>query len=369
MGFTNVAWESRSAEQLARDLTEGPGPMSVGQAGAAWVRVANELASVCEEYDKVVEEIKGSFVSQGADAAARKLEEFGRWLQAVSLSAAGNGERAEEAAVANSVAVLAMPSVSEAIEARTSRDVMASLAAYNGAILDGRFAEFDEAATAGQANASAVMYQYEQACGAMAAPWEQPVAPAVGNGAALKAERDAKAAGRGAGGTGGGGGRVGGGAGMAPVPLAPFRASEVRSTGESKVSPGVGSGGGASGMGGMGGMGGGGYGPMGAALGRGHNGREHQSSVLAGTLDGGGEPGAGLSQTDGSWLPAAQQSDASFMVSNVSWGPNTSVFDELAAPDGPQGLPYADEPQRTLEQVSDRWVSPPVIGADRGLTL
>ena len=365
MGFTDVAWESRSTERLARDLTEGPGPMSVGRAGVAWVRVGNELASVCEEYDRVVEKIKGSFVSQGADAAARKLEEFGRWLQAVSLSAAGNGERAEEAAVANSVAVLAMPSVSEAVEARTSRDVMASLAAYNGAILDGRFAEFDEAVTADQANASAVMYQYEEACGAMAAPWGQPLAPEVSNGAALKAERDAKAAGQGAGGAGGGAGRAGGGAGMAPVPLAPFRASEVKSSGEPTVSDGVGSGGGASGMGGMGG---GGYGPM-AALGRGHNSREHQSSVLAGTLDGGGEPGAGLSQTDASWLPAAQQSDASFMVSNVSWGPNTSVFDELAVPDGPEALPYADEPQRTLEQVSDRWVSPPVIGADKGLTL
>ena len=60
------------------------------------------------------------------------VEEFGRWLQAVSLSAAGNGERAEEAAVANGVAVMAMPNVSEAVEDRTAHDVMDSLAAYNG---------------------------------------------------------------------------------------------------------------------------------------------------------------------------------------------------------------------------------------------
>src|SRR5262245_56084618 len=138
MGFTNVAWESRSTEQLARDLTDGPGPKSVGQAGAAWVRVANELAGLSEEYNKVIEKIKASFASNGADAAVGKLEEFGGWIQAVSLSAAGNGERAEEAAVANGVAVLAMPSVSEAVEARMSRDVMDSLAAYNGAILNGR---------------------------------------------------------------------------------------------------------------------------------------------------------------------------------------------------------------------------------------
>ena len=96
----------------------------------------------------------------GADAAVGKIEEFGRWLQAVSLSAAGNGERAEEAAVANSVAVTAMPNVSEAVEERTARDVMDSLAAYNGAILNGRFAELDEAATGKQAEAAAIMYQY-----------------------------------------------------------------------------------------------------------------------------------------------------------------------------------------------------------------
>ena len=59
MGFTNVAWESRSTEQLARDLTDGPGPTSVGQAGAAWVRIADEWASISEEYDKIVEKIKG----------------------------------------------------------------------------------------------------------------------------------------------------------------------------------------------------------------------------------------------------------------------------------------------------------------------
>jgi hypothetical protein len=347
MGFTNVAWESRSTEQLARDLTDGPGPMSVGQAGAAWVRLADEWASISGEYDKIVEKIKNSFTSQGAVAAARKLEEFGRWLQSVSLSAAGNGERAEEAAVAYSVAVLAMPSVSEAIEARTAHDVMASLAAYNGAILNGQFAEFDQAVTAHQANASAVMYQYEQACGEIAAPWEQPLPPKVCGGAALKAEQDAKAAGEGKGaGSGSGSGSGGGGgagAAVAPAPLAPFRADEVKSSSNPKAPHNVESVGAASGTGPMGT----GYGPM-AALGRGANTREYQSS-LAGTLDGGGEPGAGLSQTDPSWLPAAHQSDAPFMVSNVSWGPNTSVFDELAAPVEPEPPQYADAPQPTLE--------------------
>src|SRR4051812_36228429 len=127
MGFTNVAWESRSTEQLARDLTNGPGPNTVGQSGAAWVRVANELANVSADFDKIVERIKTSFASQGSDAATAKLLEFGKWLQAISLSAAANGQRAEEAAVANTVAIMAMPTVTEAVEAKASADMMASL--------------------------------------------------------------------------------------------------------------------------------------------------------------------------------------------------------------------------------------------------
>ncbi|MEX3654983.1 hypothetical protein ABFW09_20040, partial [Mycolicibacterium fortuitum] len=66
---------------------------------------------------------------------------------------------------------------------------------------------------------------------------------------------------------------------------------------------------------------------------------------------------------------AAQQNDAPFLVSNVSWGPDTAVFDELAAPEVPAGEGFADEPERTLEQVDNRWVTPPVIGVDRGLNI
>lgn len=358
MGFTNVNWESRSTEQLARDLTDGPGPNSVGQAGAAWVRVANELASVSADFDKINERIKASFASQGSDAATRKLEEFGKWLQAISLSAAANGQRAEQAAVANTVAILAMPSVSEAIEAKASQDMMASLAAYNGAVLTGTFAEFDEAATADQANAAAVMQQYEDACVELAEPWEQPLPPDVAKSDALKAEQDAKA------GEGSGGGGGGGGAGVAPPPLSPFRVTSAASSAEPKNLQKV-----AAASAGGAGMGGGGYGPMAGAHGRGDNNREHESSIPAAALDGGGEPGAGLSDNGGAWLPAAAQSDAPFSVANVSWGPNTSVFDELVVPDGPEAPGFAEEPERALEQVSDRWVAPPVIGVDKELSI
>jgi hypothetical protein len=365
VGFTNVVWASRSTEQLARDLTEGPGPASVGGAGAAWVRVANELANVSTDFDKLLARLRTVWESQASNAAAQRLEEFGKWLQAASLSAAANGQRAEEAAVANTVAVLAMPSVSEAVEAKAAQDMMASLAAYNGAVLTGSFAEFDEAATADQANAAAVMTQYEEAVAQFAQPWEQPPPPQVSNGNGSAAEQNGQ--GEAAGGGGSAGGGAGGGA--PAIPLAPMTAQEVKSTAEPKSlqKAGFASAGG-SGATGMGGAPYAPYAPMGA-MGRGDQNHGYESTQPAATLDGAGEPGAGLSESGQPWLPSAAQNDAPFTVSSVSWGPNTAVFDELAAPEEPAAEGFAEEPDRTLEQVDDRWVSPPVIGVDREFKL
>jgi hypothetical protein len=362
MGFTNVVWESRSTEQLARDLTTGPGPASIGEAGAAWIRVANELASVSADYDKIVERLQTSWSSESSTAVARRLQDFGRWLQAASIGAAANGRRIEEAAVANTVAILSMPSVSEAVEARASQEMMASLAAYNGAILNGSFAELDEAATAEQADAAAVMNRYEDAVSDLAQPWEQPLPPQITNGDALKAEKDAKSGGGGKGHGGGGGG------GGAARQLTPMAAAPIKASDEPKALKKTGFSNGLNGSNG-GGMGRGGYGPMGAMGRGGSQDREHESIRPAATLEGGGEPGAGLSDAGQSWLPATQQNDSPFTVANVSWGPNTAIFDDLAAPEAPAPEGFADEPQRTLEQVSDRWVSPPVIGADHEATL
>ncbi|BBZ67180.1 MAG: PPE domain-containing protein [Mycolicibacterium insubricum] len=354
MGFTNVVWESRSAEQLARDLVNGPGPGSTGEAGAAWVRVANELGKVSADFDRIVERFKASWNSDGSDAVSKKLTEFGRWLQALALNAAGNGEKIEQAAVANTVAILSMPDVAEVIEAKASADMMASLGAYNGAILDGRFAEFEEAANAQQVDAATVMLRYEDAVAEFAQPWEQLPPPQVVKGDALKAEKEGKSEGKG-GGHGGGGG--------AARPLSPMAATPIKNSDAAKDLKKTQFNGGQGGN--NGGMGRGAYGPMGAmGRGGGHD-REHESIRPAESLEGGGEPGARLSEIGGqSWLPAAQQSDAPFTVANVSWGPSTAVFDELAAPQ-PTPDAYADEPARTLQQVSDRWVAPPVIGADQ----
>jgi len=355
MGFTNVAWDSRGTEQLARDLTEGPGPTPAGQAGASWVRVANELAAVSEDYQKLADQLTGAFESGMADAVVRRIQDFGEWLRGMSLSAAGNGQRAEEAAVAHSVAILAMPTVSELVEAQTTRAVMASLAAYNGAILNGRFAEFDEAADADQSNAAAIMEQYEDSCSDLAEPWDQPPPPDVGSGAARAAEREVRAAG-----DGGAGHADGGGVAAPTAPLGAFRVAQVKSSGEARHSSSGAAVSSTSAGAGMGGMGG--YGPMAAGMARGADSREHESALGTEALAGGGEPEAGLADGGANWLPTAAKSDAPLLVSNVSWGPTSSAFDGLVPPSEPQVPGYADSPRPTLEQVSDHWVAPPVIG-------
>lgn len=363
MGFTDVVWESRSTEQLARDLTNGPGPTSMGEAGAAWVRIANAHASASEEYRKILDTLRGAWSSSGSEAVIGRLEAFGEWLTATAINAAANGQRAEEAAVANTVAVLAMPSVAEAIENKARHDMMASLSAYNGAVLTGTFAEFDENATADQANAAMVMNQYEEAVTPLATMWEEPLPPQVVSGDALKAEKDAKeAAAKAASGRGGGGG----GGGMTPTPLSARQDRQVKGSASPTQLQRVGftAGAASAGAGGMGGTG-----PMGGMMGagRGHsNDREFDSVRPASTLEGGGEAAAGVSGAGQSWLPATAQNDSPFAVSNVSWSPTSSVFDELVVPAEPD-VPKWDshESARTLEQVSDSWVSPPVIGQDR----
>lgn len=326
MGFTNVAWESRDTEKLARDLTDGPGPAPVGQAGAAWVRVADELAAIANDYQRIAEQLTASFESRATGRAARRIDEFARWLQALALSAAGNGARAEEAAVANGVAVMAMPSVPEVIEARTERDMMNSLAAYNGAILNGRFAEIDEAVAASHASAADVMYRYEQSCAELAQPWDQPMPPDSSDGAALRAEHPDSVNATAVGDTGGRSmpdpGRH--------APLAPFRAPDLQASkpAASLKASGAAPAPSAGLAGGLGGA----YGPLAAAA-RGDDSRHHASSINAGAMQGGTEGHAGVSDATVSWIPAAQVKDDAGWVADVSWSTDAPVSDELVPPD------------------------------------
>lgn len=60
----------------------------------ACIRVGDELISISVEFDKAVDQLRGSIAGWTAGAVAGKLDAFGQGLQAVSLSAAGDGQHA-----------------------------------------------------------------------------------------------------------------------------------------------------------------------------------------------------------------------------------------------------------------------------------
>jgi hypothetical protein len=351
VSFTGVVWESRTTEQLARDLTDGPGPAPVGEAGAAWQRIANGFTAATDEYRQLLDRVRTAWDSTHSPEVLDRLHEFGEWLHAKSLNAAANGQRAESAAVAATVAILAMPTVEEAVEAQAQHDMMASLAAYNGAVLTGTFAEFDAAATADQANAAAVMAQYESAVAPLATAWPEPPPPQVVSGAAHRAEQAAASEAGSASVAGGGAGGVP----MAPTPLGARMAADIKSTDQDHAPKRV-SYVAAAGGAGLSGMP---YAPF-APMTRGMEGdREYESPRPPSALAGGGEAAAGISAQGQTWLPAAQINDAPAIVDSVSWAPDTTAFDGLADPGAD---PDPDEPARALEPLSDRWVSPAVLG-------
>ncbi len=169
-------------------------------------------------------------------------------------------------------------------------------------------------------------------------PWEQPPPPEVSKGNALAAEQN----GHGEGGGGAAGGGAGAG-GIPAVPLSPMLANGLKSSAEPKGLQRLGAVGGSAGAG-MGGAPMAPYAPMGA-MGRGDQNHGYESTQPAAALDGAGEAAAGVSDSGQSWLPSTGQNDSPFMVSSVSWGPDTAVFDELAVPDEGQPEGFADEPE------------------------
>jgi hypothetical protein len=73
--------------------------MSVRAAGAAFVRFADQWATISTECDRVAEKNAGPIASRKEDAEACQLDEFGECLRSVGVSIAANGRQAEQAAV------------------------------------------------------------------------------------------------------------------------------------------------------------------------------------------------------------------------------------------------------------------------------
>ena len=350
MGFTGVVWASRDLRRLALDLINGAGAGPMGEAGETWVTVARELASIAEDYRALLDDLGEAWSSGGSDTVRHKLEAFGKWLDAAALNAATNAQRAESAAVAHGVAVLAMPTVPESVKMQEALAIGGSLDGYPNGLMVGALGATDAAVQAATADAVAIMNSYENSVTPLAGSWGQPHPPNIAKSAAQKAADKAKAAGGAK--PGGGTGGAGVGAGTVPAPLGAFNGRTVQASAKREGARVVAASAGTTGTAGAP------AGPMGAMGRAGNDEKEFESARPAASLSEAGEQRAPGSAS----LVAASHSG--FSVDSVSWGPQTSTF---AGPGG-QAVPEEifEPDSRQLEQASsDDWVSPSVIG-ERG---
>ncbi|MGC4936053.1 PPE domain-containing protein [Gordonia sp. DT30] len=357
MGFTGVVWASRDLRRLAHDLVNGAGAGPMGEAGETWAQVARELADIAKDYRALLAKLDESWRSAQSDTVHAKLEEFGKWLDAVALDAAANARHAESAAVAHAVAVLAMPTVPEAQKLQEALAIGSSLQGYPNGLVVGALGAGDAAVQAATANAVAIMNSYEHTATPLAQPWDTQSSPNIAKSAAQRAAGKGDApqgagAGAPAGGLGSGaGGGVGGG--VPAAPLGVFGTQTVKSDTSQRGSRVVAASANPSGATTSGPMG-----PMGAMGRGGGDDKEFDSTRPAASLSDAGEV------RPVSWSPAVASSGGGFSVDSVSWGPDASTFGGTAAP--PVSDDDLDIDGTRLEQTaSNDWVSPSVIG-ERG---
>lgn len=355
MGFTGVVWASRDLRRLAHDLVNGAGAGPMGEAGETWSRLARELADIAKDYRALLAKLDEAWRSEQSEAVHAKLEEFAHWLDTVALDAAANARRAESAAVAHGVAVLAMPTVPEAVKLQEAFAIGSSLQGYPNGLVVGALGAGDAAVQAATANAVAIMNSYEHTVTPLAAPWDTQATPNIAKSAAKRAAGDGDTTqGTGAGApAGGAGGGVGAGGGMPAMPLGAFGTPTVNSDTSQRGSRVVAASATSAGATTSGPMG-----PMGAMGRAGGDDKEFDSARPAASLSDAGE------SRPASWSPVVASSAGGFSVDSVSWGPDASTFGGTAAPPIPDD--EVDIDGSRLEQASSNdWVSPSVIG-ERG---
>ncbi|MDL9937756.1 PPE domain-containing protein [Gordonia sp. ABSL1-1] len=344
-----MVWASRDLKILAQQLIAGAGAGPMGEAGHHWVTVAKELAEIATDYRKLLHKLGESWDSSGSQEARAKLESFGKWLDKAALEAATNAQRAEAAAVGHAVAVIAMPSVPEAVKLQEALAVGKSLQAFPNGLMIGALGAGDAALQAATANAVGIMTSYEHTVTPLAQPWTAAPPPNIAKSQAEMAKGDKANGGSGVG-AGAGGGM--GGVGAVPTPLTAPTPMTVAGNTNQRSSRVVAASATSGGMAGAPG------GPMGA-MGRGNNDdKEFESNRPAASLTEAGE-----ARPAGSGFAAASNFGA-FSVDSVSWGPETGSFSGTGGQSAPEEI--FDPDSRQMERASSEdWVSPSVFG-ERG---
>ncbi|QIS17807.1 PPE domain-containing protein [Nocardia terpenica] len=187
--YTGVVWEARPTEQLARDLTTGPGAVPLAEAGAAWGRVAASFGAAVGEYDQVIAAIRDHWRSAESEPVLERLSRMRDWLIDAATAAGQNAVHAGNQAAAYEVARLAMPHVAEIAVLEAAKKAVEQAAAALGAPIVAAAAQVSADQDQAKANAARVMRAYEAATEPLAQPWQQQTPPALARADALEAER------------------------------------------------------------------------------------------------------------------------------------------------------------------------------------
>ncbi|MFI1915068.1 PPE domain-containing protein [Nocardia sp. NPDC020380] len=178
-GFTDTVWESKPAEQLARDLVSGAGAVPAAEAGTAWARLSAGFAAAAIEYERILSVLDSAWESQHSGPFIERIKALRDWMGESAAAAAGNAAQAESHAAAYELARLTMPDVDEVQRLKDLQQLMQNVGLAFGMPLLGGLATTDTDADQAKAAAARVMRTYEAATENLAKPWEHQAPPQV----------------------------------------------------------------------------------------------------------------------------------------------------------------------------------------------
>lgn len=195
-GFTGTMWDAVPAEQLARELTTGPGVVPMAEAGLAYAALALHLGEAGAEYRAILAIVGNAWGSDSSAEGIARLAQLADWFDDLTTAAEHNAATAAEQAAAYEIAQLTMPHVDEVAAAvRMAEETVSGT--LLGAPLAGLFDTAEHQVDALRDHAAQVMRTYEAGSAKLSAAWEQETAPIVSAGAALLAEQAPKPVGDG----------------------------------------------------------------------------------------------------------------------------------------------------------------------------
>lgn len=188
-GFTGVVWEARPTEQLARELTGGPGSVPLVEAATAWTGLAASFGAAVVEYDRILLGIRSHWESDTSDTVLERISAMRGWLTETAAAAARNAEHTALQAASFEVARLAMPHTAEIAALDQAVRVFQAIGTSLGGPLVGVAATIDADTDAAKATAARVMRIYEAAAEPLAQPWQHTTPPPLSTPEALEAEQ------------------------------------------------------------------------------------------------------------------------------------------------------------------------------------